>query len=179
MIKMLEELRELRKVTDEEEVAKALEVLGETYSIPLLEALLKHYKEKERQILTKDLLEWMQENDQTSFENNDLKVSIRTFVGAKITDTEKAFHWLEEKGYGDSIKDTLEFAKGEFSMKASEMLHALGLSWQQKRGIHPQSLKKIMSLRLETGEDLPYSDGEEIGDGIKVNYFDECVVKNK
>lgn len=139
-----------------------------------IEANLKEKKDELKQILSKDLLDWMQENDQMSFETEDCKVSIKTYVNAKVLDTNSGFRWLEENQYGDLIKDTLEFPKGEFTDDVREALDGLGLSYIKKSGIHPQSLKKIISDRLNAGESLPDED-----DGIKVGYYDECVVKSK
>jgi len=119
-------------------------------------------------------LEWMQENDQTTFETDTEKVSIATYVSAKVKDTDAAFGWLIRNQYGDLIKDTLDFPKGEFSDQAKAALESLGVSYTMKSGIHPQSLKKIMSDRLKAGSALP---DEEYG--FNINYFDEVRIKNK
>ena len=172
--RMLEEVRSLSRPVNEAHVQMFIDDLEDNPSIASLEAVVKHYKEKLRTILTKDLLQWMQENDQVTFETDDMRVAIRTNVSTKVVDTETAFKWLEAHQYGDLIKDSLEFPKGEFSEEAKAALEALGLSYTQKSGIHPQSLKKIISDRLKAGEVLP--EGED--DGISVGYFDECVVKD-
>ena len=99
---------------------------------------------------------------------------MRTFVSAKMLDAEKGFEWLQERGYGDLIKDTLDFPKGEYTPALEKFLTESGFSYTKKTQIHPQSLKKLISDRLEAGEDLP--DNE---DGLQVSYFDECVVKSK
>lgn len=179
MKELIDKIKALRSPADPMIVDALIGALGDRYSIPVLETVLQHYKDIEKQILSKDLLEWMQEHDQTAFETDDAKVSIRTFVSASVLDPDAAFRWLEEREYGDLIKDTLEFPKGEFSEEARQALAALQLSYTQKRGIHPQSLKKVMSDRLKAGEDLPWSDDDDIGDGIKVGYYDEVVIKEK
>jgi len=176
---LLEKIKNFMKPANPEQVFAIVEHLGSSPSIKTLEEVLKFYKEQVKIILTKDLLEWMQENDQVTFETEDMKVSIRTFVSAKVLDTELAFPWLIENEYGDLIKDNLEFPKGELTPEAEGYLNELGLSYTKKSAIHPQSLKKIMSDRLKAGEDLPFSDEEDMGDGIKIIFYDECVVKEK
>lgn len=171
---LLEKVRELRKPATEGEVEQLLATLGETTSIPVLEEVLKHYKKMEQNILSGDLLEWMQENDIEEFENDDLKVTIATYVSAKVEDAPSAFSWLEARGYSDLIKDTLDFPKGEFNSEAEEALNQLSLSYTKKSGIHPQSLKKIISDRLKAGEELPSEDN-----GMKINFYDQCRVKEK
>lgn len=171
---LLEKLKEFRREPADGEVRQIVESLGSTVSIPVLEEVLKHYKNEEKAILTGDLLEWMRENDLERFENEDVKVDINTYVSAKVEDPDRAFSWLEAHQYGDLIKDTLDFPKGEFTPEAELLLDELGVSYSKKSGIHPQSLKKIMSDRLKSGETLPSED-----DGVKINFYDECRVKEK
>ena len=178
---LLEKIRNFMKPIDLDKVSAIVKHLGEAPSIKTLEAVLEHYQAQVKTILEKDLLEWMQENDQVTFETDDLKVSINTFVSASVVDPEKAFPWLIDHEYGDLIKDNLEFPKGELTPEAEAHLNELGLSYVKKSGIHWQSLKKIMSDRLKAGEDLPFCDDadETVGDGIKMSYYDACVVKEK
>lgn len=183
MTNLLERVKELNSPVDEalvEQFVKkndtAAEAKDRYYSIATLEAVVKHYKNELKQILGKDLLEWMQENDQTTFETEDLKVSIKTYVSAKVLDPDLAFAWLTDRQYGDMIKDNLEFPKGELTPEAESKLEELGLSYIKKSGIHPQTLKKIMADRLKDGEELPM---DEESDGFKIGYYDECVVKEK
>lgn len=172
---LLERVKRLRRKAGEEEVEAMINDLGPSPSIDLLEKVLKHYKAVEQGILAGDLLEWMQENDQLTFETDDFTAKIDTYVSSKVKDDKAAFRWLEENQYGDLIKDTLNFKKGEFTPEAEEALNALGIDVSdRKRGIHPQSLKKIISDRLKAGEEVPTED-----DGIDVNFFDIVKVKEK
>lgn len=164
----------MRRPAATDQVEALVNYLGASPSIPMLEEVLKYYKREEKRILSEDLLEWMQENDQVNFETDDFKVSINTYVSAKVLNPDDAFNWLSNHQYGDLIKDTLEFPKGEFNVDAQAALEALGLSYTKKSGIHPMSLKKIMKDRLKDGEDMPCED-----DGININYYDECVIKEK
>ena len=171
---LLERVRRLRREATPDEVQALINDLGETTSIAVLEEVLKHYKRIERVILSGDLLEWMRENDLEQFENDEVRVKIKPYVSAKVEDAQAAFSWLESRQYGDLIKDTLDFAKGELSREIEDTLASLGVSYTKKSGIHPQSLKKIISDRLKAGEDLPCDE-----DGILVNFYDECEVKEK
>lgn len=171
---LLTRVLRLRRPENEEEVQALINDLGPSPSIPVLEAVLKHYKNMERGILTKDLLEWMYENDMQSFENEEVKVSISTYVSAKIENPDAAFAWLTQNQYADLIKDSLDFPKGELTPEIESILETQGVSYTKKSGIHPQSLKKVMSDRLKAGDDVP---GES--DGFIINYFDECKIKEK
>lgn len=180
MNEMLERVRELNGKENEKDVEQIITAINEIApSVKSIEAVLKIFKNELRQILTKDLLEWMQENDQTSFETEDLKVTTKTYVSPKMMNEKLGFNWLQERGYGDLIKDTLNFPKGEVTEAVETAFEKMGLSYTKKSAIHPQSLAKIMRDRLASGEDLPFYDEEDLGDGIRVNYHDECVVKEK
>ncbi len=176
---LLDRVRKLRYVPDKGGIEHQMS--NPLLSIPMLEALLKRRKEEEHKILTGSLLEWMQENDQILFESDEEKVTISTYVSAKIFEdeagvknVEAAFKWLEDQQYGDMIKDTLEFPKGELTPEIMDLLNEQGLSYTKKQGIHPQTLKKVMSDRLKDEEDLPTEE-----DGFLINYYDECKVKAK
>lgn len=171
---MLETIKGLRKPANSEHVAYLIKQLGDAPSIATIEEVLKHYKRVEKKLLSEDLLDWMMENDQMNFETEDLKVSIKTYVTAKLADEFHGFKWLMENGYGDLIKTSVDFPKGEFTDQARDTLESMGLSFTLKEGIHHQSLKKIISDRLDAGDDLPDEDN-----GIKVSYYDECVIKEK
>jgi hypothetical protein len=173
MKELLEKIKAFQS-DDPQLVEKLISYLGESPSISALEAVVSHYKAELKEILTKDLLEWMQENDMTTFENEDMKVSISTYVSAKVLEPETAFNWLMANQYGDLIKDTVDFPKGEFTDEIQQALEAMGASYTKKSAIHPQSLKKIMADRLKSGENLPDED-----QGIKISYYDECKVRGK
>ena len=174
---LLEKIKAFNRVPIESEVDAYIDAFDPDTPIALLEEVVKHFKAARKKILTGDLLEWMQENDQTLFENEDIQVKIVTYVKAGI-DKENpdavvlAFKWLDNHEYGDLIKDTLDLAKGEFTEEVRNSLAELGVSYTQKTGIHPQSLKKVMSDRLKAEEDLPTED-----DGFEIDYYDMCDVK--
>ena len=180
---LLEKIAKLKKPATDVEVSNLIAHLdtyiekGTNISIPVLEEVLKHYKAELKKILSKELLEWMMENDMDAFETEDYKVAVKTYVNASMADKDnpdKAFEWLTKHQYGDLIKTSVDFPKGEFTDEAQGKLAKMGLSFTRKDGIAPASLKKIISDRLQAGESLP--DEEQ---GIKVSYYDECQVKEK
>lgn len=167
-------LYKIKKLQAPENNIGVTNILELNPSIATLEAALKLQKKKLKDILSGDLLEWMNENDQTVFETEDFKVAIKTFVFAKIGNTDAAFDWLISNQYGDLIRTSVDFPKGEFTEEAQYTLEKMGLSFTRKDGVHPQTLKKVISDRLAAGEDIPDEDN-----GIKVLYYDECSVKEK
>ena len=174
---LLEKIKAFNRVPIESEVDAYIDAFDPDTPIALLEEVVKHFKAARKKILTGDLLEWMQENDLTTFENEDFKVKIVVYVKAGIDKenpdaVEHAFKWLEDNEYGDLIKDTLDLARGEFTDEVADALEGLGVSYTKKSGIHPQTLKKVMSDRLKSEEELPTED-----DGFEIDYYDECNVK--
>ena len=169
---LLERIRRLNRKPTDGEVDVFVAEHGPNLSIELLEEALKRYKEARKKILAGDLLEWMQENDLTELETEDFRVKIETYVSAKVSDEDAAFKWLDDHEYGDLIKDTLDLARGELTEEVRNALAELGVSYTQKSGIHPQTLKKVMSDRLKAEEDLPGEDA-----GFDVKFHDECSVK--
>jgi len=174
MKELLEKLEGLRKPINQDHVAYLIKQLGESPSIATIEEVLKFYKEVQRKILAVDLLEWMNENDMINLETDDLKIKIQTYVSTKIADEDAAFDWLNANEYGDLIKTSVDFPKGEFTDEIQELLKGQGASYIRKDGIHAQTLKKVMSDRLKANESLPDED-----QGFTINYHDECAVKEK
>jgi len=88
-------------------------------------------------------------------------VEIKKIYGASIPQQhqEAAFTWLRENGLGDIIKNdiTVTFGRGEDN-KASEyatLAQGQGFEPVQKIGVHPQTLKAVVSERLESGQEMP------------------------
>jgi Ca2+-binding EF-hand superfamily protein len=168
---LLERIKELDRDVNQNEVEDILHTLP---SIATLEEAVSRLKAEKKKILTEDLLEWMMENDMTNLETEEFEVAIKTYVSAKIQDPDAAFNWLTENQYADLIKTSVDFPKGEFSSEVQHILEEMGLSFSRKDGVHPQTLKKVISDRLKAGESLPDED-----EGFKVHYYDECQVKGK
>ncbi len=179
--KLLEDLRILEQAHTEDDVSCLVELLdahvkdGHNVSIKCLESALKVYTGRKHQILTQDLLEYMQENDHTTLETSNYKVRIETFVSSKTTNKAKALEWLRERKYHDLIQEVFEFKKSEVTeerfAKLTETLKDLGLAFTCDSKVNGQSLKSALKTRLSLGEDVP---SEE--DGISLSYFQQCKV---
>ena len=174
MKELITRLEGLRKPGNEEHVGYLIKQLGESPSIATIEEVLKHYKAVEKKILEVDLLEWMNENDLLNLETDDLKIKIQTYVYPKIADEAAAFDWLNANEYGDLIKTSVDFPRGEFTEEVQELLKGQGTSYIRKDGVNAQTLKKVMSDRLKAEESLPDED-----QGFTISYFNACAVKEK
>ena len=110
--------------------------------------------------------------------DNGMKVSVSKFYSAKIPDERKdeAFKFLEDSGNDSIIKSEVDmtFGKGEeereLEKKAVALLTESGIPFEQKRGIHPQTLKAFVKEQIESGvENFPMDlFGVYIGNKTKV-----------
>ncbi len=169
----LELLKQLREEATPESVVGTIESLGDYFSIPVLEEVLKHYKRLDQEIISKALLEDLTDMDIDSFENEEVKAKIKMSVNASMKDKLLGADWLESHGYGDIIKSTLSFGKGELTPDILKVLDEKGLSYSLDSKVHPASLKKVISDRIKDGEELP---PEGV---INVSTFDYVEVKRK
>lgn len=169
----LKTIQELRRETTELEVKGFISQLGTSFSIKLLEEAVKHYKAIDQGIVSKGLLEDLDDMEIDTFENDQVKAKIKLSVSASIKDKDAGYKWLEQYGYGDLLKDTIDFPKGELTPEVVDLMEEQGLSYTRKTSIHSASLKKIMKDRFEAGEELP----EE--DTIKVSHFSFVEIKEK
>lgn len=138
---------------------------GKYPSIKLLEDVINHYKLKRHALVTQLIPELMQQMGVKKVTTVDgVPVDIRKEVNVKIEgkDKIKLIQWLIDEGYGDYIKDTLKFGKGELDDEIESYLKSKGKSYEKDSGIHPMSLKKIISDRIEDEEQLPSEDMAEI-----------------
>ena len=90
-----------------------------------------------------------------------LKVTIKKVYAGSISEERKeaAFGWLREHGHDDLIKNevTCKFGKGE-DKEAEELtreLTELGVSYVQKKSVHPQTLGAFIREQVEAGADFP------------------------
>lgn len=152
------------------EVLKELKELRE--KIPATEEKLKQLKAREKSLLDHELKDILEEMDTDNLETKDgYKLKLTTYVSASIADQVQAFEWLESEGYGDRIKESLIFAAGEMPKNVIEYLHDQGCNFDSSKGIHAQSLKKIIKDRFLAGESIPSDDV------IKVNTYETVEVK--
>ena len=75
------------------------------------------------------------------------------------TARDQCFHWLEENGLGDIIKNTVSanFGRGE-DESAKTLMNSLekeGYSLMQKKWVEPMTLKAVIKEQVEKGSDLP------------------------
>ena len=109
-----------------------------------------------------DLPDLMQEIGITDFTLEDgSKRSIKQTYGARIPveHRDAAFAWLKENGHDDIIKNNISvpFGRGEDSsaMRFYELAQENGYLPDQKKEVHPQTLKAFVKEQLEKGTGVP------------------------
>lgn len=145
--------------------------------IKLVESQLLNLKESERQLVFELIPSKFAELGLSEITMlNGQKVTVKPFVQARLTqDTKRsAIEWLEEHGYGDLIKVTVEnkFGMNEYDT-ARELAHKLSLAGYNTAfdaTVHPQTLGKFVRERLEANEAFPM-------DLFNVYLGQQCVIK--
>ena len=126
------------------------------------ELVLKHAKERARQLREETIPSAMQELglDEVKLSTGQT-VSIKQDVYASISDENKpkAFAWLNEHDFGGIIKTDVivAFGKGEqeaASALAQEMREN-DLDASVKEGVHPQTLKAFLREQIASGSSVP------------------------
>lgn len=88
-------------------------------------------------------------------------IQVKPFYAASISEEHKAaaFAWLAEHKHDDLIKNDVyaKFGKGEDDKAESliEEIRKLGYSVEQKKYVHPQTLKAFVKEQIERGVDFP------------------------
>ena len=89
------------------------------------------------------------------------KVTVQQFYSASIPKdkVDEAMQWLRDNGHGDLIKNTVSvaFGKGEDTLATDlkKYLGANGNSYEDKTGVHPQTLRAFAREQIEAGQNLP------------------------
>ena len=130
--------------------------------IRLEEEHLKSLKDDHRKISEDLLPNKLRELGVSEFKLADgTSMSIQQYYSARITPDNRdvCFHWLENNGLGDIIKNTVSanFGRGEDDA-ASELMTKLeeeGHSLVQKKWVEPMTLKAGVKEQVEKGTDLP------------------------
>ena len=144
--------------------------------IQIEEEHLKTLKDEHRKISEDLLPNKLRELGVSEFKLADgTSMSILQYYSARITpeNREVCFHWLENNGLGDIIKNTVSanFGRGE-DEAASELMTQLeddGHSLVQKKWVEPMTLKAVVREQVEKGNDLPLDAfNVYIGQKIKV-----------
>ena len=124
--------------------------------------VLNDLKNKYRQISEEDLPSKLEEVGMAEFKLSDgTSISVSRFYSGRITEEnrDQCFHWLEENGLGDIIKNTVSanFGRGE-DESAKTLMNSLekeGYSLMQKKWVEPMTLKAVIKEQVEKGSDLP------------------------
>ena len=137
---------------------------------------LKSLKEDYRKISEDLLPNKLREMGVSEFKLADgTSMSIQQYYSARITPENRdvCFHWLENNGLGDIIKNTVSanFGRGE-DEAAQELMTKLerdGHTLVQKKWVEPMTLKAVVREQVEKGNDLPLDTfNVYIGQKIKV-----------
>ena len=147
-------------------------ILGQTPKIALLEDILARYKQLRNSIVRNDLPLALAEEGLTSVTvGGGIEVSIATFYETKQLDKEKVASWLEEKGYGDIIKDTLLLPKGAYTDELDAFLVENHIDFKRDSTINGNQLKSVVKKHIEAGGLPPPADA------MKVDSFTQAVIK--
>lgn len=95
----------------------------------------------------------------------DYTIELKTYKDTKVKDQEKFYNWLEKEGYGDIIKEVLSanLRYSENKEKAKKELEKLGIVYDVKKSIHPQTLKAFANeVDLKSNEEA----GVVVMDGV-------------
>lgn len=145
---------------------------GKLFPIDAIEKILEAYKKKLNDIVRVEMPAIMNENEITAVTlDNGVKLSLKKGLSPQVVDKEKEIAWIEEIGFGDSVKTELKFGKGEVDRGLEEYLIEKGYTYEKDDTIHFQTLSKIVRDRYEAGDGLPPSDA------VKVTPYDEVKIK--
>ena len=127
-----------------------------------LEEQLRTAKAKLLELTDRDLPDMMAEGGITNFTLADgSKLEVKQTYGARIpvVHRDAAFAWLKEKGHDDIIKNlvSVPFGRGEDSLATDfiNLAQKNGYAPDQKKEVHPQTLKAFVKEQLEKGQEVP------------------------
>ncbi len=93
-----------------------------------------------------------------------IKVSIETYYETKQGDKGVLVPWLESKGLGEIVKDSLQFSRGDFTPELEGVSQGEGILLHQ--GLHdqrPDAGKKHIKDYLNAGGEPPPKEAMSIG----------------
>ena len=127
-----------------------------------LEEQLRTAKAKLLELTDRDLPDMMAGGGITNFTLADgSKLEVKQTYGARIpvVHRDAAFAWLKEKGHDDIIKNlvSVPFGRGEDSLATDfiNLAQKNGYAPDQKKEVHPQTLKAFVKEQLEKGQEVP------------------------
>ena len=133
-----------------------------TAELAAIENELALKKEELRQVVEIELPESMLNLGLTSFSLSDgSKISVKTFYRGSIPKAREveAFSWLRENGHDDLIKNEVKCTFGKGEDQAAEFLMAVleeeKQDYENKKAVHPSTLKAFVREQLERGNKLP------------------------
>ena len=161
---------------DAVDMEKALEIFetsfGKLYPIDAIEKILGIYKKRLSDIVRVKMPEIMNTNELQSVTlDNGMRLTLKKGINSKVVDDIKMIAWIESIDQADSIKTELKFGRGEVDENLKSYLAENGYSYEEKEGVHVQTLKKIISDRYESGEGLPPAEA------VSVTPYDEVQIK--
>ncbi len=140
----------------------AAEVSNWERKVDELESALRAAKAKLLELTDRDLPDIMAEIGITDFTLSDgSKLEIKQTYGARIPveHRDEAFAWLKEHGHDDIIKNVVSvpFGRGEDSNANDlmELVQENGYLPDQKKEVHPGTLKAFVKAELEKGNAVP------------------------
>ena len=144
--------------------------------IQIEEEHLKNLKTEFRKISEDTLPNKLRELGVSEFKLADgTSMSVQSYYSARITpdNRDACFHWLENNGLGDIIKNTVSanFGRGEDDAAKDLMtsLESDGHDLTQKKWVEPMTLKAVVKEQVEKGNDLPLETfNVYVGQKIKV-----------
>ena len=164
--------RDYIETEDRATVDSIVESLGQYFPISILEAVTKEYRERLKDIENRqipDLLIELGLGKVTTSEG--LEIGIKTEYNVSVSDSEALASWMEFHDGGHLWKTSLKFEKGENIDALKEVAKEIGLSYEEKSEIHPQTLKKYVKDHLESGGDsLPEA-------AVRVSTFTHATIK--
>ena len=153
----IKEDKQLKVVADLAKYQDTLET-----KIKRAEEDLATLKEQFKQVSQGDLPEALAETGLSEIKLVDgTKITVQQFYNASIPKdkTDEAFKWLRDNDHADLIKNTIscDFGRGEDgdAKILKESLTNSGLSFTDKVGVHPQTLKAFVREQVESGQKLP------------------------
>lgn len=152
--RLVKRQRQLEESADEE---RASQIYRETTedSLKTLEMAVRKKKDELNQIAMKEIPEILNMVQLREFTTDDgLKLTLHDGVQVSVKDKEKFHGYLRKNGLSDLIKDEIilkQFNRGE----VLKYLKKRNYDFEEKAGVHAQTLKKFVKDRLANGEEMP------------------------
>lgn len=126
-----------------------------------LEESLRKRKEDLKNLQTEVIPKEMKKLGMQSFTLSDgstISIEKKYFASIPKDYTLEAMHWLEENGYGDTVKRVIQAQQPRDNQKTEELKEWLfdnEINFDINQSIHHSTLKKIVKDTMEAGKDIP------------------------